>query len=94
MFPINCPLAFNREINGMKKLNSKYVETVVKKAADGKIVAVHREKTLEHGPNREKAGDEGHKKKDWKTNMEARAKSTVEKYGDFKQEIPRKQITS
>lgn len=63
MFPINSPLAFNREINGMKKLNSKYVESVVKKAADGKIVAVHREKTLEHGPNREKAGDEGHKKK-------------------------------
>lgn len=47
----------------MKKLNSKYVESVVKKAADGKIVAVHREKTLEHGPNREKAGDEGQKKK-------------------------------
>lgn len=46
----------------MKKLNSKYVESVVKKAADGKIVAVHREKTLEHGPNREKAGDEGQKK--------------------------------
>jgi len=63
----------------MKKLNSKYVESVVKKAADGKIVVVHREKTLEHDPNREKAGDEGHKKKDWKTNMEARAKSTVEK---------------
>lgn len=78
----------------MKKLNSKYVESVVKKAADGKIVVVHREKTLEHGPNREKAGDEGHKKKDWKTNMETRAKSTVEKYGYFKQEIPRKQITS
>lgn len=94
MFPINCPLAFNREINGMKKLNSKYVESVVKKAADGKIVAVYREKTLEHGPNREKAGDEGHKKKDWKTNMEAGTKSPVEKYGDFKQEIPRKQITS
>lgn len=74
----------------MKKLNSKYVESVVKKAADGKIVAVHREKTLEHGPNREKAGDEGHKKKDWKTNMEARTK----KYSYFKQEIPRKQITS
>ena len=51
----------------MKKLNSKYVESVVKKAVDGKIVAVHREKNLEHGPNREKAGDEGHKKKDWKT---------------------------
>lgn len=32
--------------------------------------------------------------KDWKTNMEARTKSTVVKYGDFKQEIPRKQITS
>ena len=67
----------------MKKLNSKYVESVVKKAADGKIVAVHRKKTLEHGPNREKAGDEGQKKKkkkkDWKTNMEAGAKSTVEK---------------
>lgn len=63
----------------MKKLNSKYVESVVKKAADGKIVVVHREKTLEHGPNREKAGDEGHKKKDWKTNMETPAKSTVEK---------------
>lgn len=63
MFPINCPLAFNREINCMKKLSSKYVESVVKKAADGKIVAVHREKTLEHGPNREKAGDEGQKKK-------------------------------
>lgn len=78
----------------MKKLNSKYVESVVKKAADGKIVAVHREKTLEHGPNREKAGDEGQKKKDCKTNMEARAKSTMEKYGDFKQKIPRKQITS
>lgn len=78
----------------MKKLNSKYVESVVKKAADGKIVAVHREKTLEHGPNREKVGDEGHKKKDWKTNMEAGAKLTVEKYGDFKQEIPQKQITS
>lgn len=79
----------------MKKLNSKYVESVVKKAADGKIVAVHREKTLEHGPNREKAGDEGQKKKkDWKTNMEAGTKSAVEKYGDFKQEIPRKQITS
>lgn len=93
MFPINCPLAFNREINGMKKLNSKYVESVVKKAADGKIVAVHREKTLEHGPNREKAGDEG-QKKDWKTNMEAGTKSPVKKYGDFKQEIPRKQITS
>lgn len=44
----------------MKKLNSKYVESVVKKAADGKIVAVH--KTLEHGPNREKAGDKGQKK--------------------------------
>ena len=28
----------------MKKLNSKYVESVVKKAADGKIVAVHRKK--------------------------------------------------
>ncbi len=77
----------------MKKLNSKYVESVVKKAADGKIVVAHREKTLEHGPNREKAGDEG-QKKDWKTNMEARVKSTMEKYGDFKQEIPRKQITS
>lgn len=63
----------------MKKLNSKYVESVVKKAVDGKIVAVHREKTLEHGPNWEKAGDEGQKKKDWKTNMEAGAKSTVEK---------------
>lgn len=63
MFPINCPLAFNREINCMKKLSSKYVESVVKKAADGKIVAVHREKTLEHGPNREKAVDEGHKKR-------------------------------
>ena len=50
-------------------------------------------KTLGHGPNREKAGDEG-QKKDWKTNMEAGTKSTVEKYGDFKQEIPRKQITS
>lgn len=62
MFPINCPLAFNREINGMKKLNSKYVESVVKKAADGKIVAVHKEKNLEHGPNREKAKDEGQKK--------------------------------
>lgn len=48
----------------MKKPNSKYVESVVKKVADDKIVAVHREKTLEHGPNREKAGDEGHKKKD------------------------------
>ncbi len=46
----------------MKKLNSKYVESVVKKAADGKIVAVHREKTLEHGPNRKKAGDEGAQK--------------------------------
>ena len=46
----------------MKKLSSKYVESVVKKAADGKIVAVHREKTLEHGPNREKAGDERQKK--------------------------------
>lgn len=78
----------------MKKLNNKYVESVVKKAADGKIVAAHREKTLEHGPNREKAGDEGHKKRNWKTNMEARTKSPVEKYGDFKQEIPRKQITS
>lgn len=78
----------------MMKLNSKYVESVVKKAADGKIVAVHGEKTLENGPNREKAGDEGHKKKDWKTNMEARTKSTMKKYGDFKQEIPRKQITS
>lgn len=78
----------------MKKLNCKYVESVVKKAADSKIVAAHREKTLEHGPNREKAGDERHKKKDWKTNMEARVKSTMEKYGDFKQEIPRKQITS
>lgn len=78
----------------MKKPNSKYVESVVKKAADGKIVAVHREKTLEHGPNREKAGDEEHKKKDWKTNMKAGTKSPVEKYGDFKQEIPRKQITS
>lgn len=63
MFPINCPLAFNRENNGMKKLNSKYVESVVKKAADGKIVAAHREKTLEHGPNREKAGDEEQKKR-------------------------------
>ena len=62
----------------MKKLNNKYVESVVKKAADGKIVAVHREKTLEHGPNREKAGDE-EQKKVWKTNMEARAKSTMEK---------------
>lgn len=51
-------------------------------------------KNPEHGPNREKAGDEGHKKKDWKTNMEAGTKSPVEKYGDFKQEIPRKQITS
>lgn len=78
----------------MKKLNSKYVESVIKKAADGKIVAVHREKTLEHGQNREKAGDEGHKKKDWKTNMEARAKSAVEKYSYFKKEISRKQITS
>lgn len=47
----------------MKKLNSKYVESVVKKAADGKIVAAHREKTLEHGPNREKAGDEEQKKR-------------------------------
>lgn len=94
MFPINCPLAFNREINSMKKLNSKYVESVVKKAANSKIVAVHREKTLKHGPNRKKEGDEGHKKKDWKTNIEARAKSTVEKYGDFKQKIPWKQITS
>lgn len=62
----------------MKKLNSKYVESVVKKTVDGKIVAVHREKTLEHGPNREKAGDEGQKKKDWKTNMEAGTKSTVD----------------
>ena len=51
-------------------------------------------KTLEHGPNREKAGDEGQKKKDWKTNMEAGTKSPVKKYGDFKQEIPWKQITS
>lgn len=33
------------------------------KVADDKIVAVHREKTLEHGPNREKAGDEGQKKR-------------------------------
>lgn len=48
----------------MKKPNSKYVESVVKKTVDGKIVAVHREKTLEHGPNREKAGDEGQKKRD------------------------------
>lgn len=47
----------------MKKLNSKYFESVVKKAADGKIVAIHREKTLEHGPNREKAGDEGKKER-------------------------------
>ena len=78
----------------MKKLNSKYVESVVKKAAHDKIVAVHKEKTLEHGPNREKAGDEGHKKRDSKTNMEAGTKSPVEKYGDFKQEIPQKQITS
>ena len=78
----------------MKKLNSKYVESVVKKAADDKIVPVHKEKTLEHGPNREKAGDEGHKKRDSKTNMEAGTKSPVEKYGDFKQEIPQKQITS
>lgn len=62
----------------MKKLNSKYVESVVKKAVDGKIVAVHEEKTLEHGPNREKAGDEGKKKKNWKTNMEAGTKSTVD----------------
>lgn len=46
----------------MKKLNSKYVESVVKKAVDGKIVAVHKEKTLEHGPNREKAGNEGQKR--------------------------------
>ena len=46
----------------MKKLNNKYVESVVKKAVDGKIAAVHREKTLEHGPNREKAGDEGQKR--------------------------------
>lgn len=78
----------------MKKLNSKYVESVVKKTVDGKIVAVHRGKTLEHGPNREKAGDEGQKKKNWKTNMEAGAESPVEKYGEFNQEIPRKQITS
>ena len=28
----------------MKKLNSKYVESIVKKAAEGKIVAVHEEK--------------------------------------------------
>lgn len=93
MFSINCPLAFNREINGMKKLNSKYVESVVKKAADGKIVAVHREKTLEHGPNREKAGDEGQKKigrPTWKPGPNQPWK----KYGYFKQEIPRKQITS
>ena len=62
----------------MKKLNSKYVESVVKKESDGKIVAVHREKTLEHGPNREKAGDKGHKKRDQKTNMEAGTKSTVD----------------
>lgn len=33
-------------------------------------------------------------RKNWKTNMEAGTKSTMEKYGDFKQEIPRKQITS
>lgn len=46
----------------MKKLNSKYVESVVKKAVNGKIVAAHREKTLRHGPNREKAGDEGQKR--------------------------------
>lgn len=46
----------------MKKLNSKYVESVVKKAVDGKIVAVHKEKTLEHGQNREKAGNEGQKR--------------------------------
>lgn len=78
----------------MKKLSSKYVESVVKKVADDKIVAVHKEKNLEHGPNREKGGDEGQKKRDWKTNMEAGTKSPVEKYGDFKQEIPRKQITS
>lgn len=47
----------------MKKLNNKYVESVVKKAVDDKIVAVHREKTLEHGPNREKQETRGKKRK-------------------------------
>lgn len=49
--------------------NQRYEETEQQirrigrqKAADSKIVAVHREKALEHGPNREKAGDEGQKK--------------------------------
>ena len=79
----------------MKKLNSKYVESVVKKAADGKIVAVHKEKKSGTRSKSRKGKRRGaKKKKDWKTNMEARAKSTVVKYGDFKQEIPRKQITS
>ena len=73
----------------MKKLNSKYVESVVKKAVDGKIVAVHREKTLEHGPNREKAGDEGQKRLEDQHGSQGQINR-----GYFKQEIPRKQITS
>lgn len=76
----------------MKKLNNKYVESVVKKQQMAKS-SRFTEKNSGTWSKSKKAGDEGHKK-DWKTNMEARAKSTVEKYSYFKQEIPRKQITS
>ena len=77
----------------MKKLNSKYVESIVKKAAEGKIVAVHEEK-LWNTVQIEKRQETRDAKKGWKASMEAGAKSPVEKNGDLKQEIPWKQITS
>ena len=78
----------------MKKLNSKYVESIIKKSSRGQNRRGSRGKTLEHGPNWEKAGDKEYKKKGWKAGMEAGAKSPVEKNGDLEQEIPWKQITS
>lgn len=94
MFPINYPLAFNREINSMKKLNSKYVESIVKKAAEGKIVAVHEEKLWNTVQIEKRQETRSTKKKGWKAGMEAGAKSPVEKNSDLEQEIPWKQITS
>ena len=78
----------------MEKLNGKYVESVVKKAEEGKIVAVRGEKLWNTVQIEKRREARGAKKESRKAGMEAGAESAVAKNGDFNQEIPWKQITS
>lgn len=64
------------------------------KAVDGKIVAVHKEKTLEHGPNWKRQETRGTKRKIGRPTWKPGPNQPWKKYSYFKQEIPRKQITS